>query len=234
MLQKSKAIVLHSIKYGDSGTIVYCYTECCGRLAFIVSGTRKSGSKFPSSLFQPLTIIEVIFYNKGPGNLCRIKEAALSELYCSVNENLAKSCIAIFLAEVLYRTLQEETGNPELFGFLEKSFIRLDRLTEGVSGFHIHFMLHYSGFLGIFPEGLVKADKMDTDNRDIVSFSGLNSNSLAAIVKMLKNIDYDLKEIKLSNMERNDILNCIIKYYNLHLDGILKLNSLMVLREVLS
>lgn len=232
MLQKSKAIVLHAIKHGESGMIVYCYSECCGRIAFIVSGTRKQRPKFPSAVFQPLSVVEVVFYNKGQGNLCRIKEIASLTVYNSASENVAKNCIALFLAEVLYRTLHEEMCNQDLFNFLEKSVERLERLENGFSNFHICFMLHYSGFLGIYPEGLFPGNSLNVDNKDIISFSGLDEKLSDALVYMLIKDDCNAGGIQLSNKDRNILLDCLIKYYNMHLDGILKLNSLTVLREL--
>jgi DNA repair protein RecO (recombination protein O) len=221
MLQKSKAIVLHTIKHGESGMIVYCYSECCGRIAFIVSGARKQNPKFPSALFQPLSVVEVVFYFKGQGTLCRIKEITSLTGYNSLSENVGKSCIALFLAEVLYRTLHEELCNQDLFDFLVRSVERLDQLENGFSNFHIFFMLHYSGFLGIYPEGVIPGNSPDIDNKDIISFSGLDERLLNALVNMLVKEDYVMVNIKLTNKDRNILIDCIIKYYNLHLDGIL-------------
>ena len=234
MLEKTRAIVLHNLKYRETGIILYCYSENYGRITFIANGVRKNKTRFPASYFQPLTLIEVIFYNKQSRNLYRMKEISSSLIYNTMHVNIIKSCIAMFIAEVLYRTLHEEESNASLFGFLEKSFCDLDSRDEGIANFHLHFMLHFSGFLGIFPAGLLTGRRKDADNKDIISFDELDERAFEAVLKMLKDSGCDLQEIRINNKERNEILDCIIKHYNFHLEGVLKLKSLPVLREVLN
>ena len=66
MFEKTDAIVVKSLKYGDSSLIVNCYCENFGLQAFILKGILKSKkSKSPKkSLFEPLSIIEIIFSKK--------------------------------------------------------------------------------------------------------------------------------------------------------------------------
>lgn len=46
MLHKTKAIVLHTLKYSESGIIVHAYTEIFGRQAYLVQGVRKKRAEF--------------------------------------------------------------------------------------------------------------------------------------------------------------------------------------------
>ena len=63
MLEKTNAIVIKSLKYGDTSLIVNCYCEDFGLQAFILKGILKSKKgKYPKkSVFEPLNIIEIIF-----------------------------------------------------------------------------------------------------------------------------------------------------------------------------
>jgi DNA repair protein RecO (recombination protein O) len=234
MLLRTKAIILHNLKYRETGMILYCYSEDYGRTAFIAGSVRKSKSRFPAGYFQPLTMTEIVFYGKEGVNLLRMKDISLPYIYKTIPVNIIKSCVAIFIAEVLYRTLREEEGNPGLFFFLERSFLEFDKKEKGSANFHIYFMLHLSAFLGIFPERLLSGSKQDAEYSDIAYFGALDEKSFSAVVSMLKDEEYKFDEIKINNQERSDILDCIIKYYNLHLEGVLKLKSLPILKEVLS
>ena len=56
MLQKTKGIVLHTLKYNDTSIIVDMYTELSGRASFLVTvpRSRKSGCEirtFPAVVF---------------------------------------------------------------------------------------------------------------------------------------------------------------------------------------
>jgi len=56
MIEKTKGIVLHQIKYSDSGIIVQLYTSTFGRQSLLVKGLRNKKSGRHNILFQPLTI----------------------------------------------------------------------------------------------------------------------------------------------------------------------------------
>ncbi len=58
-LQKTRGIVLHHIKYGDSSIIATVYTETLGRKAFMVSGVHSRKSKLKQALFQPLSLLDM-------------------------------------------------------------------------------------------------------------------------------------------------------------------------------
>ena len=64
MIRKTRGIVLHTTKYGESSLVVHCYTEQFGRQAFMVKGVRKSRKNNRSNLFQPLFILEFDVYHK--------------------------------------------------------------------------------------------------------------------------------------------------------------------------
>ena len=58
MLQKTKGIVLHTLKYNDTSIIVDMYTELSGRASFLVAVPRSRKAAVKSVLFQPLSFIE--------------------------------------------------------------------------------------------------------------------------------------------------------------------------------
>ena len=62
MLQKTRGIVLHQIKYTDSGIVVQVYTRTNGRIAMLVKGLRSKKSGRHNVLFQPLSILDLEIY----------------------------------------------------------------------------------------------------------------------------------------------------------------------------
>lgn len=231
MVVKTRAIVLHHVKYGESGIIMYCYTEEFGRMAYMVHGVRKKRSKFPGAVYQPLTILDVIFYYKANRSIQLIKELSHNLRYNSIPFNTTKSCIAMFISEVLYKTLQEEESNPLLFEFLYRTFHVFDLNDQGTNNFHLVFLLQYTKYLGIFPSGLLDKDKT-AGHADLHVFSDLKKGLLEMVARMLQEPELHPDEAIIDNEARSLILERIIKYYNLHLEGILNLKSLSVLREI--
>ena len=59
MLTKTQAIVLHSLKYGESRLIVDMFTRTFGRQSFIVSIPKTTKGKIKKQFFQPLTLLEI-------------------------------------------------------------------------------------------------------------------------------------------------------------------------------
>jgi DNA repair protein RecO (recombination protein O) len=76
MLVKTNAIVLNSLKYGESQIIVDMFTEMYGRLSFMQRISRTSRSGVKKQFFQPLTILSIEFDFRPSQKLQRIKEAA--------------------------------------------------------------------------------------------------------------------------------------------------------------
>ena len=75
MLQKTKGIVLHTLKYNDTSIIVDMYTELAGRTSFLVPVPRSRKAAVKSVLFQPLSFIEFEADYRPNATLYRVKEA---------------------------------------------------------------------------------------------------------------------------------------------------------------
>jgi DNA repair protein RecO (recombination protein O) len=231
MLHKTKAISLHHIRYGESSLIVTLYTEKHGRLACMVNGVRSKKARFPATLFQPLTILETDYYYRENRELQRLKEASCSYLYTTIPFQAEKGAIALFLAEVLYLTLREEEGNPSLFSFLSHAFQLLDAKEKGIANFHIWFMLHYAKFLGILTAdpSFLSDNEVSADHQ---VFYRMPEEAMTALTRLLTSPQGPPDDIKLSNPNRNLLLERLIRHYAMHLDGFSRLKSFAVLREV--
>ncbi len=231
MLSKTRAIVLHHIKYGESSLIVTLYTEKHGRLSCIVSGVRSKKSRFPATLFQPLTLLEADFYYRQNRELQRLKEASCSYHYTTVPFSISKSAIALFLAEVLYLTLREEESSPALFSFLFHALLLLDHKEEGVANFHLWFMLHVSRFIGILPVNPGSSGGYRI-SADMEIFFELPAEAVTALTALMANPQGPPEDLQLSKQNRSLLLDRIVRHYSMHVEGFSRLKSFAVFREV--
>jgi DNA repair protein RecO (recombination protein O) len=231
MLYKTRAIVLHHIKYGESSLIVTFYTEQIGRITCMVNGARVKRSKIPTSLFQPLSLLEIDLYYKPNREIQRLKEAWCPLHYTSISISITKSSIALFLAEVLFNALREEEANPSLFTFLFHAFQLLDAKDEGAANFHLWFMLHFTRYLGISVYALPIHEK-SLSGIDLQPFRNLSTGAHEALKCMLGSPQGLPGNVLLTHADRALILEAIIRYYSVHLDGFAKLKSYEVLQEV--
>jgi len=151
MLQKTRGLVLNYLRYRETSIIVKIYTEEFGVQTYIENGVRSSKGKNKIALFQPLTLLDLVVYFKDSAGIQRISEIKVNHPYSTIPFDITKSTIALFITEVLSKTLKEEAGNPRLFQFLRESLIWLDQATEGYENFHLWFLLRLSFYLGFEP-----------------------------------------------------------------------------------
>ena len=152
MLIKTEAIVLHSLKYGESRMIVDLFTRQQGRLSCIVSIPKTSKAKIKKQLFQPLTLIDVESDIRPRVQLQKLCDARLLHTPLTLHLSPAKMAISLFLAEFLYHALRgEQQPDEQLFDYMKHSFLWLDAAHDGYANFHLSFLMHLSRFLGFYP-----------------------------------------------------------------------------------
>ena len=240
MLVKTNAIVISTIKYGDSSLITRCYCKELGLKSFMLKGiltSKKGGLK--KSLFQPLNLINISTQIKNQSNqkLNFIREGSLKVHFKEIPLKIKKNAIALFISEVISRVIYEE-GNPniELYSFLENSIMRLEK-DEFSPVFHLKFLTLLSDQLGFYPNLMCQEKEFfDIESGCFCE----NSNSKYAVggetvraFKELLGINFDdIVQIKISNTLRITVLNFLIDYFNIHLPRFGKIKSIAVLHEI--
>ncbi len=236
MEDKTKAIVINSIKFGDSDLIVTCYTQLKGVKTYLVRGVLKSKKgKLKKSYFQSLTQLQLVARHNDRGNLNSIKEASISHFYTSIHSDIKKQTIALFLAEMLYHSIKEEEENTYLYNFLETSFLWLDT-HDFIANFHILFLINLTKYIGFYPDyksnETLYFDMLQGKYTHTKTPHTLSGKKLFLFKSML-GINFDVShEIKLSGSQRNELLELLITYYKLHIDNFMSPKSLMVLKMV--
>ena len=240
MLVKTNAIVISTVKYGDSSLITRCYCKELGLKSFMLKGiltSKKGGLK--KSLFQPLNLINISTQIKNQSNqkLNFIREGSLKVHFKEIPLKIKKNAIALFISEVISRVIYED-GNPniELYSFLENSIMRLEK-DEFSPVFHLKFLTLLSDQLGFYPNLMCQEKEFfDIESGCFCE----NSNSKYAVggetVRVFKellviNFD-DIFQIKISNTLRIKVLDFLIDYFNIHLPRFGKIKSIAVLHEI--
>lgn len=241
MLEKTTGIVLHQLKYTDTSIILQIYTRKSGRHSFIVRGSGKRKTGKHNIHFQPLSIIDFVMYYKESRGMHSIKEYSVSYLPADIHTNIKKSCIAIFLGEVLNSVMKEESPQEELFDYIRDSIIYFDSLKEGYANFHIAFLIGLCSFMGFEPgKKTVEEDMVfDLVNGTFLPIPPAHGNyagiEISGILAEFFNSSWeDMNHIILSGSKRNEILTILLKYYSTHLPSLKKIKSLEILKEVFS
>jgi DNA repair protein RecO (recombination protein O) len=239
MLEKTRGIILHQIKYTDSGIVAQMYTRKFGRQSFLIRGMRNKKSGRHSILFQPMFILDLEINYRETREMNVLREFSVAYSPYNIYADVRKSTVAIFLGEVLTAVLREEISHEELFDYIENSIIYFDRSNESFANFHIAFLAGLSSYLGFEPGIRHEAGDhfFDMINGVFVpdppAHGNYASEQISDILARVFTASYDsLGSISLTGSQRNEVLDTLVQYYSFHLSGLRKINSLEILKEV--
>ena len=239
MLTKTQAIVLHSIKYGETRIIVDMFTRSHGRLSFIVNIPKSTKAKAKKQFFQPLTILEIEVDVRPKVQLQKLSDVRLASPFSSIPFNPHKLSISLFIAEFLFYALRSEQQNTLLYDYVESSILWLDSQADRYANFHLVFLMRLSRFLGFYPnlEHYQAGDYFDLRESMFLPAPPLHRDFLypeeAEKVQLMMRMDYPTMHLfRMSHQERNRLLEVTITYYRLHLTDFPELKSIAVLQEL--
>ncbi|WP_313375019.1 DNA repair protein RecO [Chishuiella sp.] len=237
-IQETKAIVLSSIKYGDTSLIVRCYTQKFGLKSFIAKGvfTKK---KRTSSIYYPLNEIDISFALKiNEHQLIFLKSSQIAHYYETLHFHPVKSAIVFFISELLSLILKEESDNELLYFYLQHSLKEFDQKQDNFADFHLIFLIQLTHFLGFYPNIESEGTLFDLENGFFTNSSSsinmLKADETVLLKKLLELHFIDEKKNNFNQSQRALLLEIIVKYYQIHTNNFKKPNSLLILHQLFS
>jgi DNA repair protein RecO (recombination protein O) len=236
MLQKTDAIVLNSLKYGDSGLIVHCFTKDYGLKSYYINGIlNNKKNKFKRSFFQPMNQLEIVGFHNNKGQLNSIKDLTLRYHFQEIHTDIIKQTITLFLSEILTHTLREEFIDAKLFDFLENSFKWLDQ-QEKTTNFHLSFLVQLIRQLGFFPIMEGKSEYFDMVEGKFLNHPlsqiYIKEPELTNFIKVMKSDYNSILALEIKAHQRAELLERILQYMSLHIPSFKKPKSMVVLQEL--
>ena len=244
VLHKTKAIILRTVKYGETSLIVTAYTELYGLQSYIVQGVRASSKKggAKANYFQPGAILELIVYHHDLKNLQRIKEFRWSYLYEELFADVIKNSVLLYMMELLQKCVKQPENNPDLFYFVEEALMQLDKASPAVTAnFPLYFSLHLTNFFG-FQMNTEDAERYHifdlqegnfTDHypQHVNYLDGEPAKLISELLKAMQPIE--LTEIPMNYLQRRQLLEAIEVYYMFHMPDFSKMKTLQVLQQIM-
>ena len=214
MTGNAQLIVLSFTKFKDNAIVLHCLTREYGRRSFIVN-VGKGGSM---AMFLPLSILEADIIENPKSQLARARNISALHPLFSLRSNMYKNAIAMFLSEVLYRSIRDGFSDPSLFDWCSRSIITLDSLERDFSNYHLRFLLEYAQTLGFAPT--------------LESLTPFAAEELPRIKALLESSFTESLLIPLNGEQRNRIADILLQYIGYHSECSLNVQSLKVLREI--
>jgi DNA repair protein RecO (recombination protein O) len=226
MLKKTKGIVISYIKYRDTSIITRIFTRELGLKSYVVNGIRNSKSKPKMALYQPLTLLDLVVYDREGPSLHHISEAKLDYAFQKVPFDFHRSGIALFMGEILGKCIFDDYQNEDLFDFLSQAVELLDKEQVSLGTFPISFLIQMTKYLGFDPEDAGNFYDQLPVNRGNVAHQAKESHLDRLIRERFISTEAIPKQI------RKALLDDILLFYQLHLENFTEIKSLGVLRSL--
>lgn len=245
MLEKTRGIVLKSVKYGESSLVTTVFTELYGLQSYMVRGVKGSKKQQSrSGLFQPASILDFIADHKPQRGLQYIRECQPFYIYSSLSEHIARSSIAIFCAELLQKLIPQHEPFPDLFEFTVDFLVSLDRdASVSVGNMPLFFMLQCGRYTGYNIAGTY-SDQTPYLNAQEGMFTStppppgnsllLTPEDVAAFARIcnVRNVQM-AAGIPMNAGMRNRLMDWYIEFLQLHTQHLGPLKSPEILRTIL-
>ena len=237
----TQGFVLQAIPYGDSSLVVKIYTRQAGLQSYMVKGARNRSSRYRVAFFQPMTFLRFVQSNRPPkaGGLGHLKDLELDFTYHSIHQEMKKSAILLYVAELLSHTLTQQEQNEELYQFVYQSLFWLDLVEADYANFPLFFTLELTRFLGFYPH----PDTVGTGLFDMMEGCFVDSEPLhpyyldreksAVVGRFIHRPIDEMASIKLNGDQRSELLEGILTFVRLHAPLAKGLQSHEILREVI-
>lgn len=227
-LIKTKGTVISFLKYRETSIIVRIFTRELGLKSYIVNGVRSKGPKSKMAFYQPLTQLDLVVYDKEGAGLNRVSEVKLAKAYERIPFDYQRSSIAMFVGEVLGKSIYEGYQNEIFYDFIEYALGLLDKESAILMHFPLVFMWESSKYLGFAPN-------------DAISFFEELSDESYHPGQVKEEMDYldvliaDSFEcnLKVHALHRKKLLDHFLMFYSKHLESPYEWKSVKVLRQLL-
>ncbi len=239
MLQKVRGIVLKTTDYSETSIVVQILTDKFGTQSYLINGVKKPKAKIKMNMLQPLHLLEMVVYHKVNDKLQRVSELRPSPVFRTIPYDLLKTTVIIFLNEVLYKSIRQQTSDEYLFDFVFNAISWFDEADRTGSNFHLSFLLKLTRFLGFSPSEKKFRDQVyfDLQEGEFLSRMPIHSNYLTKeyastfIMLYITPIE-ESSEIVLTNKERRFLLDKILVFYRLHTASFGEIKSHKILETI--
>lgn len=236
MLHTTRAIVLKTIRHGDSTAVLRAFTETMGVRSFLVRAGRKGQSA--QAALQPLNRLEIVANEAPERDLMNVRELRVERPYTRVPFDAVRGTLVLFVQEVLYRLLRGETADAELYAFVEEVLEAMDTAPD-VRNFPLVFLVRLSEQLGFLPAvPAMGEDRFDLKEGEFVSGAGRHGHTLgpplSTHLATLIPIGFtEMDRLSIGAGQRRELLDHLLLYFRMHVEGLGELRSPTVLHQVL-
>lgn len=242
MTHKTRALVLRTVRYGETSVIVTTFTELFGIQSYLINGVRTSKQGGKLSYYQPGALLDLVVYHAPQKNLQRIRDCQWSVLLPDLFGHVFKNCIVLYQAELLIKCLKQPEPNPELFYFCESFLTQLHAASATeTANMPIYFALQLAQLMGFQLDATEYEPGMHLDiwegrfTHELPNHPHVTDiPEAAAFATLLQaNTLQELGSVPLHQAMRQRLLQWMTTFYSLHVPDFGELKTLPVLQTIM-
>ena len=245
MRSKAELIILNHTKFGENSIVLHTLSEEYGRRGFLV----KVSPRTAMALFLPLNILEAEVSENPKSDLWHARNFVSVSPLNGIRSDIRKNTMTLFMSEVLYRVVKDQTNEDGLARWLKGQILTLDALKSDFVNFHLLFLLGLCAALGFdadaaglapfissppcHPERSEGSAPRRSEGSATRRSEGPSSGRIFQAVESLLRLPFtEALLMPLSGIDRNAIAESILKYIEHHTESAVNVRSLAVLREI--
>ena len=235
MENKTRGIVIRTIKYGESSAICNILTEQFGLLGFHIPGVYKNKGKVKMSYLQPLNTVELSLNYKKNSNLQRIIDITCHS-YPELKSFSQQAFYQVF-CELVQQTIKENELNRNLFEYLHHEAI--PSLNTEIHFWQLPFtMLNVLHKYGCSPncESYTDDAYLDLQNgtfiETLLPLKSIAEKDSSAIIYQI--LTQGITHLPKDKNLRLKVIEELLRYFQYHVSEHFELRSRSILSEVLS
>jgi DNA repair protein RecO (recombination protein O) len=255
MIVSTDAIVLRSMKYGDTSKIVTLYSRKYGKIRVIAKGARSAKNKFGASL-EPMMHSSMIVYKKEHRELHLLSQSEIASPFLKLNDDGDKMAVGLAMIELVNMIMHNEEENQSMFSLLLESLGAVDASMKNPANIFFAFELRLAEIFGygLDVQRCSRCGRDVAENRSgAFAFIHLASGSVVCSdchkehntggVKVSKRILESLSRLRsapirsvgqvtLSPSMENEMIALLQTYLRYHIEGVRTLKSLSLFTKV--
>lgn len=147
MIVSTDAIVLRSMKYGDTSKIVTLYSRKYGKIRVMAKGARTSKNKFGASL-EPMVHSSVVMYKKEHRDLHLLSKCEIASPFLALIDDGGKMTVGLAMIELVNMVMHDEEENQPMYTLLLESLRAVDESEKNPENIFFAFELRMAEIFG--------------------------------------------------------------------------------------
>ncbi len=249
-IQRTEAIILKTIPYGETSKILTTFTKNLGKVNLLARGARDVKSKYGGSL-ELFTHVSLIFYERSERDLQYVSDVTVIDPFLGIHDHLDRTYTALAIIEMCNRLIHGTEDNRNLFDLLLRTLRGLDQTEKRPGNGFLYFMLHMAERLGFkievehcshcrdmmsherlrfdFEYGRVTCESCPPNMR-IENGQPVSRESLGVLRQFARSDGHGIYNVLISEKAGGEIFQILLNHLQYHIDELKNLNTIPYLK----